>query len=197
MGQDQDGSKKIKPAIWRTVSRREALKTPIFTITAVRREHPEREGSAEFFTISPPDWVNVIALTTERRVVLVRQYRHGTSALTLEIPGGSVDPDETPEEAGARELREETGYKAERWVRLGRIEVNPAFMSNGCTTLLALEARLTGETAFDEHEELSVELFTVEEFFDAIDSGLIDHGIVVSAAYYLRRYLEMDDAPAS
>ncbi len=178
------------PSAWTTSHSREALKTPIFSVHAHLREHPERGTSAEFWSLSPQDWVNILALTPEKKLVLVRQYRHGTDQLTLEIPGGALDEGEPVLEAARRELREETGYESEHWTELGRIAVNPAFMTNHCTTLLATNARLTSEQDFDEHEELSVELLDVEDFFTAIDAGEIDHGIVVSAAYYLKRYLE-------
>ena len=93
------------------------------------------------------------------------------------------------EEAARRELREETGYGADRFERIGTIQVNPAFMTNACATVLAHGARLEGATQFDEHEEIAIERVSLGEFFAMIDDGRIDHGIVVAAAHYLSRHL--------
>lgn len=178
------------PARWLTLERKKALETPIFSVHSHLRAHPRRETQATFWSLSPDDWVNILAITPDQQLVLVKQYRHGTDSLTLEIPGGAVDAGEDPMEAARRELREETGFSSNTWKVLGRIAVNPAFMTNYCTTLLALDATATHRQDFDEHEELRVHLIELDAFFDAIDTGTIDHGIVVSAAYFLRRHLD-------
>ena len=85
-----------------------------------------------------PDWVNVIPLLAGGEVVLVRQWRYGTAAPTLEIPGGMVEA-ESEREAAERELLEETGYRARSWRRLGEVHPNPAFLTNRCGTWLATD----------------------------------------------------------
>lgn len=174
---------------WLTESNERSLKTSIFDIRRVVRRHPDTGLTGEFWLVEPPDWVNIVALTRDRRIVLVRQYRHGTDEVTLEIPGGGVDAGEDLSVAAQRELREETGYTCSRWEQIGLIEPNPAFMGNRCATLLGHDAELTHDTDFDEHEDIAVELYPVERFFEMIDEGSIRHGIVVSAAYYLMRSL--------
>ena len=169
---------------WETVESDELLASPIFRIDRVRRRHPDGlEG--EFFAMDLPDWVNVVALTEDDEVVLVRQYRHGTDEITLEIPGGNVDPGESPREAAERELREETGYAAEEWHTIGRVEPNPAFMDNVCDTLLAVGAERVGEPNPDVHEEFEILSVPRPEFHAKIRSGEIRHALVVAAAYHL------------
>ena len=79
-----------------------------------------------------PDWINVIPLTDDGQVVMVRQYRFGIEGFTLEIPGGMCDPGEPPLEAARREMREETGYAPSEMIELGWVHPNPPLQNNRC-----------------------------------------------------------------
>ena len=131
--------------------------------------------------LETPDWVNVVALTPERRLVVVRQYRFGTASVTTEIPGGMVDPGETSAEAARRELREEAGYTAERWTYLGAVEPNPAFHDNLCHHWLAEGARPTHGQELDEGEDIAVATLDLAEVRGMIAAGLIRHALVITA----------------
>ncbi len=127
-----------------------------------------------------------MALTVEGKAVLVRQFRHGTGETTLEIPGGAVDPsDRSPLAAAKRELREETGYVARRWSRLGVVDPNPAIQTNHCWTFLAEGARLAGDADPDPGEELEVVLVPVRGLASLARRGVIRHSLVIAAFFWL------------
>ena len=116
-------------------------------------------STREALTLDAPTWVNVIALLPGDRVLLVRQWRYGIGAPTLEIPGGMVEVGggRGAEAAAGRELFEETGYRAGRLTYLGEVEPNPAFITNRCLTFVAHDLVQIGEPEGDGEEELVVE----------------------------------------
>lgn len=156
----------------------------VFTVTRLGYE----EIARDIFVFGCPDWCNVVAETEDGRIVLVWQYRFGTDALSLEVPGGVVDPGEAPEEAARRELREETGYEATSFELLSVVEPNPALQGNRCWTYLARGAKLAGDTDWDEEEELETALVPREDLAALIDDRHVTHALVVVALEaYLRK----------
>lgn len=168
---------------WKTVSVTEVLKAYIFKYVKVKRESPSNGKVGEFDVIHCLNWVNVIAITTDNKIVLIKQYRQGTDKVTIEIPGGAVHHGEDSKVAAIRELREESGYTSENWTHIGRLDANPAFMTNYCDTYLALDAKKTHELELDPFEEIEVELHPANEIASMVAKGEITHSIVVSAFY--------------
>jgi ADP-ribose pyrophosphatase len=144
-------------------------------------ENPRTGAVLRRTVLETPDWVNVVAFTPERRLVVVRQYRFGSRTVTTEIPGGVIDAGEGSEEAARRELREETGYTSERWRYLGAVEPNPAFQDNLCHHWLAEEARRTAALALDPGEDIAVDTLGPEELRAAVRAGEIRHSLVLCA----------------
>jgi 8-oxo-dGTP pyrophosphatase MutT (NUDIX family) len=171
---------------WRTLSRERMLDCRIFTVDRVRRESQDGEKSGDFYLINSRDWVNVLAITDDMQLVLIRQYRQGTDEISLEIPGGILDEDESPEKAGARELLEETGYVAERVEVIGRVRPNPAMFDNWNYSVLASGARRSGSVNFDEHEEIEVELVPLAKVDELLRNGEINHALVIDALMWYR-----------
>jgi len=153
-----------------------------------RLENPRTGAELERLVLEVRDWVNVVALTPERRLIVVRQFRFGTGAVTTEIPGGVIDPGEEPLEAARRELREETGHTAERWTPLGAVEPNPAFQDNLCHHFLAEGARATHPLELDPGEDITVDRLELDEVRRAVAQGRIRHSLVISA---LSRVLDL------
>jgi len=176
-----------QPRTWTTLTTEVLGTYPIFELSRSRQRSPLSGREHQFLRLDCPDWVNVIALTDDDRMVLVEQYRHGTDEMTLEIPGGAVDPGERPETAAARELEEETGYRASELIEIGVVDPNPAFLSNRCWTYLALGCRGDGTMNLDPSEEIEVSLAPIKDFAHLIDEGAITHSLVIAAHDHLQR----------
>ena len=133
--------------------------------------------------IDRSDWVNVIAVTKDDQLVLIRQYRFGIEKTTLEIPGGLVEPGEDPAVAAARELEEETGYVPGHVVKLGQVHPNPALQGNRCHSYLALDCEKAHEGRQDAGEDIAVELHPRSAVSRLILDGTITHSLVVVAFF--------------
>jgi 8-oxo-dGTP pyrophosphatase MutT (NUDIX family) len=165
-------------AKWRQLRREAVGSFRVLDVVRVELEDAAGQPRGDAFTLRCRDWCNVVAVTPDDEIVLVWQYRFGTDALSLEIPGGVVDAGEDPREAARRELFEETGYSAEAFEPLLVVEPNPAFQNNRCFTFVARGARPTGTTRFDAMEELETTLLPVARLPDLLDSGQISHALV-------------------
>lgn len=133
--------------------------------------------------IDADEWANVVALTPDDKVILVRQWRFGSQAEGLEIPGGVVDKGETPEKAAVRELEEETGYRAQRIEPLGWLWPNPAHFTNKMHTFVARGCERVHDGTPDGGEDLVIELVPRSEVPGLIRRGEMRHALHVAALY--------------
>jgi ADP-ribose pyrophosphatase len=176
------------PSAWQNLSSAPILQTPIFTVRSTRFKHPARSDERNFVVIDPPDWVNVIALTADDHIVLVRQFRYGIDDFSLEIPGGVMESGEAPAAAGLRELQEETGYTGTAPRVLGQVRPNPAIQSNQCHFIFIENAVCTSPMSWDDDEEIEVTTLPVEQVLSMARSGLITHSLVLNALFLFEPY---------
>jgi ADP-ribose pyrophosphatase len=175
----------MKVLPWEELGREIRYTTRIFRVRKDRMRSPAGIRERDYDVIEAPDWTNVIAITDEDNVVLIRQYRPGVKSITLEIPGGMIDPGETPLQAAMRELSEETGYQSSGWRHLGTIFPNPAIQTNRAITFLAQSARRLSEPHPDEDECIEVFERPLKDVSRLIRDGEIQHSLVVVAFAHL------------
>ena len=158
----------------------------IFRVRSFRARSPRTGEDRNFTRIETADWVNVVATTEDDEIILVRQWRHGREAFTLEIPGGIIDPVEDPGAAAARELLEETGYAGGPPRFRGTVDPNPAILTNRCHTYRIRNARRVADQAPDPGEDLSVVRMPYAEIPAAVADGRIAHALVICAFWWDR-----------
>ena len=181
-----DEKDQLQIAHWQADAPETLAETRLFRLLrrrATSPTYPDRSG--EFVVLDSPDWVNVVAITHDQRVVLIEQFRHGTEEVTLEIPGGTVDDGEDPLAAGLRELREETGYGGGEAEMMAVVAPNPALLNNRCHTVLVRGVEPQGIAQLEGLEEIRTRLVPLREVAELIRSGAITHALVVAAFHYL------------
>lgn len=146
---------------------------------------------APYYVLEYPPWVSIVAITPEREVVLIRQYRHGIARVILELPGGGMDDrDAGPLDAAKRELLEETGYDAEHWHEAGAFLASPHNHTNTSHAFLALGARLTAAPQHEVTEQIEVVLMPLEELIECAYRGELAHAHHLATLFFALRALK-------
>lgn len=177
--------------IWQENGKRALLTTPVFTV--FETDSIASDGQKGSYVIVEPkhDWVIVVP-TVDSKFLMVKQWRHARRALSMEFPGGVMDDGETPEQAAARELREETGRSAEHMTFLGTMSPNPALMSNSVHFFLAENLQQISEQQLDSDEYIHYMEIEQEAVIENLGAEEYSHALTAAAlALYMRKKKNM------
>ncbi len=167
--------------IWNESEVKKLVSTPPFSVEEVALIEPKTQVPLEhkYYRIKAPSWVNILALTSEGFVILVKQPRVGIMAMTLEVPGGGIDETEEPLLAASRELEEETGYRPGKIIPLGSISPNPAIMTNKLHMFLATNCFKPEQRQHhpDAMERIEVVTMRLNELIELIKEGRFENAL--------------------
>ncbi len=159
------------------------MNEPFLRVRSDTVELPNGTVIENYFVRESRGFAIVAALTPERRVVLVRQYKHGIAQIVLELPAGMIDPDETPDACAIRELAEETGYTGDPPRLLRSLFADPTSSNASFHVFLIENAVLKFAQSLDATEAIVVETATIDELREAVRDGRIGSGSQLAAAY--------------
>ena len=182
---------KDRDLIWELIDSREDRNYDLFSVRVNKNRSPRTGKIHEFQVLTSFEWVAVIPLTLDKHVVMVRQYRHGTGEISLEVPGGLVKPGTTPEQGARAELEEETGYICRNLVSLGWMYPVPALFTNRMYIFFAPDSEPKGNFNPDETEELQTVLVPLDDVKGLIGEGAINNALMVATLYRFLDYYEI------
>jgi len=170
---------------WKTLSSKYLFTDNWLTLRVDKCERPDGKIIEPYYVYEFTDWVAAFALTKGNKVVMVKQYRHALGETIIELPGGCVDAtDKSYEDAIARELLEETGYKFEKIEFLCKTSANPSTNNNLLRAYLASGGELIKEQQLDEAEDIEVLLFSIDELKQLIRENKLMQSMHVTALLY-------------
>ena len=166
---------------WEKLGSQAGPELPLFRVRLDTMQHPTSAEEFQRLVLETSDWVTVVAVTTDDRIVMVEQFRFGIGDLTTEPVAGMVDHGEDSLNAAKRELLEETGFGKGTWRYLGAVQANPAIHNNLCHHWLVEGVEIVQDPTPDAGEAIRVHLMTLAELKDAIANGKLSHSLGLSA----------------
>jgi 8-oxo-dGTP pyrophosphatase MutT (NUDIX family) len=181
----------MKNTPWKVVKSRYIVDDQWMKLRADECRTPDGHIVSPYYVLEYPTWVNVIALTPDKEVVLIRQYRHGIRQFITEIPGGAVSKDDpTIVHAVRRELLEETGYEVKEVIETGSMSANPVNHTNKVHFHLAFDAEKTSEQTLELTEQIKVFLLPWNEFVERAYKGELSHPDHIASVFFALKVLK-------
>ncbi len=168
---------------WKKISSRNVYSDRWLQLRADACGFPDGRVIEPYYIVELPNWANIVVVTTDEKIVLVRQYRYPVDQTTFELPGGVIDKDEDPMQAAIREMQEETGYHSDEVEFLCKLAPNPAINNNTAYFYLAKNAVPGEKKNFDAFEDIDVLVFTKSEFIQLLRENKIQHGVQLGPIY--------------
>jgi ADP-ribose pyrophosphatase len=168
---------------WKKLSSKYVYQDRWFQARADSCEFPDGRVIEPYYVVELPDWCNMVVVTKEERIILVRQYRYPVDQNTLELPGGVIEKGEKPIDAAKREMEEETGYTSDDIELIMQLSPNPAINNNTAYFFLARNAVSTGMKNFDAFEDIDVVSFSKEEIWQLLNENKLQHGVQIGPLY--------------
>lgn len=177
---------------WKIMCSTEVFRSGFVRLRTDKCSLPDGRIMPKYFVMEFPDWVNVLAITSEGQALILEQYRHGAQQWFLEIPGGSTNSreKENPQEAAKRELLEETGYRSGQMTLIGSHFPNPAQQNNLMHTFLATNCVCVQDQKLDPFEDLILKVIPLKELYARADRGEIKHSLILASLALARPYLK-------
>jgi ADP-ribose diphosphatase len=145
--------------------------------------------NAEMAFVRHPGSAVIVPLFDDESIGIIKQFRHVINSYIYEIPAGTMDPGEQPEQCAERELEEETGYAASQFIPLGKTYLLPAYSDEVSYIYLARELIKTTQK-LDEDEIIDFHRFKIQDIKEMIDSGIITDALSILAILRTTQYLE-------
>ncbi|WP_286883639.1 MULTISPECIES: NUDIX hydrolase [Sphingobacterium] len=169
---------------WKLLSSAYICKEPWATLRRDTCELPDGRINDHYYVLEYPDWVNMIGITEQNELLVIKQYRHGAGIIALEIPAGTTEAGEDPKNAAVREMLEETGYQFDQIEEIAALYANPATSGNITYTYLMTGGKKVQEQALDEHEEVDVYRIPLEEAKRMLLDNKFNQALHASALFY-------------
>ncbi|MBN3874561.1 NUDIX hydrolase [Nostoc sp. JL33] len=178
------------PFDWIVLKSRHIVKDKWISVRSDTCQMPNGTIVDPYYVLEYPTWINVVALTKNQEVILVKQYRHGLRKTILELPSGAVEiKDVLPLEAAKRELLEETGYTSSNFIQTGILSPNPANHNNLTHCFLATDVELVSDLKLDATEQIDVVLLPLEKVIEGIDNGILLQTLHISSLLFALKKL--------
>jgi 8-oxo-dGTP pyrophosphatase MutT (NUDIX family) len=177
-------------SLWHPVDKKLTFRSMLFHIFHITFKSEKTGKTGNFEVIETRDWTNIIPVTTDGQFLMVKQFRFGSSELSLEFPAGVIEPNEDPQKASLRELQEETGGIAKTIFFLGSCKPNPAFLKNSMHHYLAQDVEIIHEQSLDHFEEIEVIKLSFQDVETKIKNGEITHSLSLTAWYFYLQFLK-------